>query len=298
MKRIFYLFLALFFFLNTSQIIYSQDKRGVRLGKYFSFLGICDWSYRQTNIYDEDYIYYGGWIYGKIVWNKLNIGGKNKHLPFGLYISGTLASSDKEKPWENNYVFGLGIEKYLFYHTEKIPSIFKNLRIYAEYLKLGYIKEKAEEWVPDSDIRFGFDLYKDFGIGKGKTNETLWQEVWANVCWQKTNFFMDDYKSFTASYNYKIGLRLLKNFQFSLMPYLLNEVSWTARHDFFWQNRALLGLGIRSMPFQKANFDLWNHLKIFTEYIRVVAYFKEKPPINTPEYDFRVGMVFSIGFWK
>lgn len=298
MNRILRVILIIFSCLTTYQIIYCQEERGVRIGDYFSFLTIGNWSYRKTNVYDEDYDFVGGWCYGKIVWDRLNIGGENRNLPLGVYISGTIVSSNQDKSWENNYVIVLGIEKYLFYRIKGIPSIVRNLRFYAEYLKIGYTKDKAEEWVPDSDIRFGFDIYKDYGIGKGQTHKNLWHELWLNACWQKTNFYMEDYKSLTASYNYKIGFRLPKDFQVSLMPYLVNEVSWSDRHDFFWQNRALLGIGLRSMPFQEAEFDLWNRLKIFIEYIRVVANFKETPPFNTPDFDLRIGIVFSVGLWR
>ena len=288
----------MFFCLTTTRVIYSQERRGIRFGDYFSFLTIGDWSYRKTNICDEDYNYCGGWIYGKVVWDRLDMGGKNRHLPLGIYVSGTIVNSNQNKPWENNYVLGFGVEKYLFDGTKGIPSIIRNLRLYAEYLKIGYTKEKAEEWVPDSDIRFGFDIYKDYGLGRGQTHKIFWHELWLNVCWQKTNFYMEDYKSLTASCNYKIGFRLPKGIQVSLMPYLVNEVSWSARHDFFWQNRALLGIGLRLMPFQAAEFDLWNRFKIFTEYLRVVASFKDVPPFDTPEFDLRIGIVFSVGLWR
>lgn len=298
MKRIFCIGIIILVSTIWSHLIYSKEERGVRLGDYFSFLEICDWSYRKTNIYLEDYDFMGGWSYTKIVWDRIIRDKKSKSLPVGIYISGVIAYSNQDKPWENNYVFGIGVEKYIFENVKGFPSLFKNIRLYAEYLKIGYTKQKAEEWIPNYDYRIGLDIYKDYGIGKEDTNKFLWREIWANLSWQKTNFFMKDYKSVSASMNVKIGFRIPKYTQLSLMPYLVIEASGTSKHDFFWQNRGFFGGGLRVMPFQKAKIDLWNRFKIFVEYIGTVSYFKEKPTSDIPDFDIRVGFTFSIGFWR
>lgn len=280
------------------QIVEGQNHRSIRMGDFFAFLSISDWTYRQTNIYLDDYNFVGGWSYVKIVWDRINLKGENQRLPFGLYLSGTIAGSNQDKPWENNYVFGIGLEKYILDDVKDIPALLKNIRLYAEYLKIGYTKQEAEEWVPDYDVRIGLDLYKDFGIGPEKSSKSLWSEIWSNLCWQKTNFFSDEYESIIFAYNFKFGLRFPRSTSISLMPYFVSEASWTSQHDFFWQNRLFLGGGLRIMPFQKAKMDLWNRFKIFAEYIRVIGHFKENPPLYTPDFDLRAGIAFSIGLWR
>lgn len=277
--------------LSLNQVGYAKEKKGVRIGKYLLFIGVGDWSYRDTNIYLEDYGFIGGWNSARIVWY-------GEFLPFGIYITGVIAQSNYYKPWENNYVFGIGVEKYVFEDIEPVSGLPKNIRFYLEYLRIGYTKEKAEEWIPSYDIRAGLDVYKDYGIGKDKIQKLLWGEVWANFAWQKTNFYIKDYNSLAAGLNIKAGLRLPKNTSFSLMPYCVADISWVGRHDFYWQNRGLIGVGVRIMPFAKANFDLWNRLKIFAEYFFSVVYLKEKASEEIPGYDFRVGITYSIGLWK
>ena len=216
----------------------------------------------------------------------------------GIYVSGVIAQSNCGKSWENNYVFGVGIEKYVFEDIAPVSGLPKNIRFYFEYLRIGYTGEKAGDWVPSYDVRVGLDVYKDYGIGRNKLNRLSWAEIWGNWGWQKTNFYIENYNSIVAGLNVKAGFRLPKNTPFSLMPYGVADISWVGRHDFYWQNRGLIGVGLRIMPFAKAKSELLNRLKIFTEYFFTVQYFKDKPVVDIPGYDFRVGVIYSLGFWK
>jgi len=270
---------------------YSEDKKGVHIGKDFAFLTFGDWSYRQTNIFQEDYNYTGGWSYARLAW-------RNKVVPLGIYVLGVIVNSNSDKTWENNYVFGVGIEKYVFEDIDSVSGFPKNIRYYFEYLRIGYTKEKIADWVPSYDIRFGIDVYKDYGIGSDKINRLFWAEIWGNLGWQKTNFYIENYNSIVVGLNVKAGLRLPRNSPFALMPYGVADISWVGRHNFFWQNRGLFGIGLRIMPFAKAQSELLNRLKIFAEYFFTVQYIKDKPVVDIPGYDFRVGVIYSLGFWK
>jgi hypothetical protein len=277
--------------LIPGEIVSAKEKKGLDIGENFAFLTFGDWSYRQTNIYRKNYDYTGGWSYARLVW-------RSKVVPLGIYVSGVIANSNCDKTWENNYVVGVGVERYIFEDEESVSGLPGNIRFYFEYLRIGYTKEKGVNWFPSYDLRVGFDIYKDYGIGRNKLNRLSWAEIWGNLGWQKTNFYIENYNSIVVGLNVKAGFRLPKNTPFSLMPYGVADVSWVGRHDFYWQNRGLIGIGLRIMPFAKAKSELLNRLKIFTEYFFTVEYFKDKPAGYIPGYDFRVGVIYSIGFWK
>ncbi|HUT60285.1 MAG TPA: hypothetical protein VNA25_20765, partial [Phycisphaerae bacterium] len=80
----------------------------------------------------------------------------------------------------------------------------------------------------------------------------------------------------------------------SLMPYAMAQVD-AAERPFFWQNRLLLGTGVRIMPFQHSSSPYLNKTKLYVEYLRVADYLKDKPAAGTvPKDDFRVGVAFTL----
>jgi hypothetical protein len=79
-------------------------------------------------------------------------------------------------------------------------------------------------------------------------------------------------------------------------PYLVAESSLTESRESWWENRLLLGGGIRFAPHLKEHKWL-SRVVLFAEYVAVADYYRQSAPSSVPDYDFRVGISISIGEW-
>ncbi|MFX1517254.1 MAG: hypothetical protein ACFFC6_13200 [Promethearchaeota archaeon] len=270
-----------------------------------------DKSYRLTNFYEEDYNYLGGWIENRVAVEDLPVIGNKMWINPYLKIAVTL-SSHTEIPEENLLVYGIGLENRVFEHLDFLHSSswldwLRYARLYAEYLRVRFLRREVGSWIPREDWRYGIELWKEFNVSLTAKNITpesfrdrAWAEVWFDISWKKSNFFMEDYKAWTGNVVSRLGVRYPKVAEENdifLMPYLVNELSVT-QWRFFWQNRALTGLGLRLMPFQHAESDWLRRLRIYIEYLWAVRYFEDRPTPWTPNHDFRVGINFSNAWWR
>ena len=98
----------------------------------------------------------------------------------------------------------------------------------------------------------------------------------------------------------KIGVKLFPYTYYTLMPYLLSEISVTGRNE-FWQNRLLLGTGLRVMPFRKFSAGvsgiLIRSMRFYVEGKWNVCYLKDIPSSDIPSYDIILGLNISINRW-
>ena len=264
-----------------------------------------DNSFHSSNYYDNNYNGNVGWIEGRLMFPTFSKFVKTQIPLPEPYITG-LIKDLKDISWEKRFDYGVGIEWRIFKQINENLKGFnwiKHLRFYAVSLNTLYSQE-VESWRPKNDYRFGVELYrecniyKDYHLGEqNNDNYYFWSEFWADLSYRKTNFFIKDYNSWFFAFTPKYGIKLFPYKFYSLMPYLTGEVVVTSRSD-FWQNRALLGIGARIMPFRKFTTGLFGALfrscRFYFEYSNCVAYFKDKPTAQTPEYDLKFGISISI----
>lgn len=230
---------------------------------------------------------------------------------------------------ENSFVYGIGMENRFFQRLDKLfwenklaknPYLdcIRSFRFYGEHLELEWWAE--ETWQSDYDNRFGIDLWYEWNVpgGEGwpskwqktvkdkqgveqtvRESNKLWGEIWMNGDWRKTNFFINDYDSWTFGSAMKLGIRAWnplvgQRFSVHVMPYVTAETSLSGKNEFFWENRLLAGGGIRVMPKIKITEKKDLLLRIYAEHVTAVDYFEERPDPNIPWNDIRAGINFSI----
>lgn len=241
-------------------------------------------------------------------------------------------------PYENNFVWGGGLENrflerlddIIFNNTlkdKKYLDWIRSCRFYAEYLNLEYLEE--DWWQSDFDFRAGVDLWKEWNVPGGtggfskvslfdllrkSENETkkstkaegtwLWGEVYQDLSYRETNFYLNDYDSLFFVSTGKLGVRLYdywenenskdnSDWSVHIMPYIKGEVA-ASEKDYFWENRAKAGVGLRIMPRIKISEKNELLLRFYGEYLGVVDYFKDDPVSGTPWDDYMIGVNFSI----
>jgi hypothetical protein len=263
-------------------------------------------TYRRTNFYQEGYDFFGGWAEARIALRNLAAAGDVVGVsPFVKWVA-TL-TNHTQLPEENTFVYGVGIEIRFF----PLPGILKKglligwlkqIRLYGEHLQVEFLKRDVGPWIPRKDWRFGAEIWREFNVELGARSinpssfaDRLWAELWADIDWKKSNFFLRSFNSWTTGSHICIGARYPKVVAYKdifLMPYAIFE-HLTSQWRFPWQNRCLGGVGLRVMPFPHSLSDWIRRLKIFAEYIWAVGYLDDSPLPGTPDHDWRVGINFS-----
>lgn len=312
MKTLTFIFILLFFsfFVSVSyadglfkceDTPYNSNYRPNVLESKYHLLQIYgDVSFQNTNFFKKNYDGAVGWAETRFVFPRFS---EFINTPIPLpdpFFIGTIKDM-KDIDWEDRFDYGIGMEWRPLKRANSLNDTFlewtKHLRFYAVYLKTEFLKDEEElGWKPHNDFRAGVDLYRECNL---YNNLWYWGEFWGDASWRKTNFYVDDFKSWTFSFVPKVGIKLFPDKALAPMPYATGEVSLTERRE-FWENRALAGAGLRFMPFRF--FDdttaiFIKGLKIYTEALWVVDYFKDDAPHGTPNHDYRVGLNFTINWW-
>lgn len=304
---IFSVFLLLFFVsLSEGEELFkcedtpTPSESNILNSRYHLLQIFGDASYRNTNFFKDNYDGAVGWVESRLIFPRFSeLTDAPVPLPEPFLIG--ILKGLKDINWEDRWDYGIGVEWRPLKKTEFLNDTSlkwaKHLRFYTVYLRTEYLQDREEwSWRPDDDFRVGVDLYRECNL----YNESrYWGEFWSDISWRKTNFYIDDYKSWTFAFVPKLGVKLFSDKESALMPYITGEVSLTERSD-FWQNRALAGLGLRIMPF-RFNDDVTSvfikGLRIYTEGLWVVDYFKDDSPSDAPDHDFRIGLNLTINWW-
>lgn len=284
-----------------------------------------DFAYRDTNFTHGGYNTINGWWETKFILRvKESIPKQYRFLMFEPYGKFTLAASGKSYAWENNLVYGLGLENRFLSTWDGDPMPLKELasrlRLYFEYLGMTSIKDQPDPWVPLNDVRLGVDLWKEWNVPPDPLDykgDPLWGELWFNLGWRKTNFNLPDYKTYNNGLMARLGLRHDKplcltdsGVQALLLPYVMVETGFTGK-DYFWENRLNAGAGLRFMftlPMSNSSRDLCADpkklaeskliiMRLYAEGLHTVTHYRSTPDPGTPENDFRVGINFSYNLF-
>ncbi len=225
---------------------------------------------------------------------------------WGPYVRFAGLISDRSPAWENAWLAqpGYGINVYPFSaadfrkKNEKFAKVLGPLRLFGEYNRQDYWGSE-NIWRPNEQIRVGADYWKALHVNN--TFMPWWTEAWSGLFWQSANEFDKDYNTVVFGNAVRVGLRKPDAGILSVLtPYLAIESSLTENKRYYWENRLLLGGGIRFAPFlfEKKGESSWlTRFVVFAEYLGVAAYYRDSAPSSVPDYDFRVGISLSIGEW-
>lgn len=279
----------------------TESEPGILKSKYHFMQIFGDVSYRQTNLFKKNYRGGVGWTESRLFFPRLRQPSETS-LPLPEpYLKGILKVLTNID-WENRWDYGMGIEWRPLSNASMLEETAFNwtrhLRFYVEYLNGNYLQNQ-EDWIwrPNDDFRIGSELYRECNL---YNEDKYWGEIWADYSWRKTNFFINDFKTWTFALVPKWGVKLFPDKEFAIMPYITGEIAVTGRKE-FWQNRALLGAGVRVMPFRWHGgvFGIFMRgTRIYIEGMRVIEYLKDEAPQGTSRNDLRVGLSFSIYPWK
>ncbi len=230
--------------------------------------------------------------------------GRDK-FSWGSYIRFAGLTSDRSPAWENAWLAqpGYGINVYPFSaadfrkKNQKSADIFGPLRLFAEYNQLDYWGSE-NIWRPNEQVRAGSDYWKQLNVND--LTKPMWSEIWTGLTWQSANEFDKDYNTLTFGNALRLGFRKPDAGILSMItPYLVMESSLSENKKYYWDNRLLLGGGIRFAPPLKFLPREWqaNRFVIFAEYLGAAAYYRDSAPSSVPDHDFRIGISISIGEW-
>lgn len=266
-----------------------------------------DISYRSTNLYQPDYDFVGGWaaLQGRLILATRRI----PILDMAAYVSCEPAASGGDLYWENRVQYGAGLELRPSktvkdsLHSAVLTQLL-NIRVYAEFLSVGYPRDDPGVWSPKSDFRSGIEIWAplnvDLTTGILKYNDVwdyLWGELWCDAGYSTTAFLRDDFDSWRIAAVVRAGVRLkgvplLAAKTVYPMPYVGTDVQLT-QWQYSWQNRVSPLMGIRLMPFQMSRARLLQEVRLYAEWVISTQYMRNDPLPGTPSRDTRVGVSFG-----
>lgn len=293
---------------NPYMSVRSQSEREPQAGHESSlpkWLGISvnlDYAYRNTNFYKSGHnttLFQGDsrvefWMPP----------GRDR-FSWGPYIRFAGLTSNRSYAWENAWLSqpGFGFNAYPFSSPEfkqkdnTTGRIFGPLRLFAEYNRLDYWGSE-NIWRPKEQVRAGADYWKQVHVND--VTKPRWTEIWTGLIWQSANEFDKDYDTLTFGNSLRVGFRKPNSGILSMFtPYLAMESSLSENREYYWDNRLLLGGGIRFAPPLEFLPREWHipRFVVYAEYLCAAAYYRDSAPSSVPDYDFRIGISVSIGEW-
>ena len=284
---------------------YGKDSQAnILRSKYHLIQIFGDASIKKTSFYQKNYNGSGFWMEGRFFFPRFStlIDSKKDAFPFpDLYFT-SIIKDQKSLDWEDRIDYGGGVEWRPFKNFEDFTGVatwLYHMRFYAVYLKTKFLRYQREfDWRPTNDFRYGIEVYRECNLYNGSKSR-FWSELWSDFSWRKSNFVVNDFQTWTFSIVPKWGIKIFPD-NLSIMPYITGELSVTSRELEFWQNRALVGFGVRTMPFKNTvnlTGTFLKGMRIYVEGNFVVAYLKDAPPSGTPDYDVRLGITYVINRW-
>lgn len=284
----------------------ADEAKALGLDPYATVAGDFDLGYQKTQFYvPHQNAFVGDWDSRVELW----FPPFRTNFSWGPYVrlAGIDSSKNTRSNWFDNAWLaepGGGLQLYPFsltYFREtntSLGDILGPVRFFGEYNRVDYWGS-ANTWRPTRQIRAGFDYWRARNVND--TDEPFWNEVWTGCYWQSSNDFTNRYDSLVLANSIRIGGRLPGRGLLSMIsPYVALESSFTAHPTYYWENRLLLGGGVRfTPPFQNMPDGMrWlNRAVGFAEYLNTVTYYYGSPTASVPRYDVVAGISFSIGDW-
>jgi hypothetical protein len=261
-----------------------------------------DASARSTNFYADGY---DGLVSGaelRLVLPRLSELGTGPVVLPDPFLAAS-AQSLRGLDWEDRLDYAAGVE---WRPLKRVPLTgsarwLHHVRLYAARYGTRYLDD-GQDWSgwPRDDVRAGAELYRECNLHAGAAGPAprLWAEVWADASWRRTAFVTEDFRAWTLAVVPRVGVRLER--VAGLMPYAMGELATTGRSE-PWQNRVLLGVGARVMPFRLDTAGVGGVLRgtrIYVEHLWLVAYVEGATGNVTPVRDLRAGVAMAVNRWE
>jgi hypothetical protein len=279
----------------------SAYSRMTGLPDWMSIAGYADFGYRTTQFFKPDYdttFFQGD---GRL---EFWIPPGRDTFSWGPYLRLAGVTGDRPEAWQNAWLAlpGAGFQAYPFSlapwreDNDWIAGLLGPLRLFVEYNRQNYHND--EGWQrPEEQGRAGAEYWKALYVND--TTKPLWGEIWSGLFWQSANEFDPHYNTVIFANALRAGVRVPDAGILSLFtPYGLLESSLTDNGAYYWENRLLLGFGIRVAPWLRYKPGTWlNRFVLYAEYLHVADYYHTRASSDVPDHDFRVGINLAIGDW-
>lgn len=224
--------------------------------------------------------------------------------PYLQPVAGLVTSlSTTDTPFENKLELFGGVAYYPFDGLEflkKRPYLEWLQGIHIQALYTDLVSLRKEFTGPTYDWLVGPFIWKQWGWGdpfdkqpRGKFYNYIWGEIFSDAVWHKTAYSRKDFESWNFESASWIGIKFPWIDPLPpLMPYVKLELNANEESDFF-RNRLNVFYGVRYMPFHTERFKKYEWLfpiAFYVEYGEVESYFKDDPPDDRPDWDFRAGV--------
>ena len=294
---------------------------GTALAVTLDFQSYGDSSYRTTNFDAVNQDRMVGWWENRMIFKYKQDIENNvlKHLAPEPYLKVLLTLSDKNFFWENNLVFGVGVEVRFLDGIEALdkPHLdwMQRLRLYSEILWISYLNDQAGPEVDDSDFRVGLSFWEEWNIPPNKlTKSVLWGETWFDLSYRTGNFSDTSKQTYFGGLMSRLGLQMNNLFSDAepelkdglslfVLPYVVLDTALTG-NDYYWENRINLGAGLRLMPvFSWADSQGADQhknsiiIRCYVEYLNTLGHWRGNPEPGVPDHDIRVGVNFSFNLY-
>jgi hypothetical protein len=297
----------------------AEQAQALGVGKWVTFTAnIPEAGYRKTQFFDPHY------DTGVVQWDsraELWMPPFRDKFSWGVYLRLAGIEGSQADAFQNAWIGGPGVGFQVYPLSSGrfreansiVGKLFGPLRLFAEYNRTVYWGAE-NQWRPRQQSRVGFEYWK--AVNVNEPSRPLWLETWNGLYWQSSNEFTDRYDSVIFANAWRSGIRIPRRGVIStITPYLATESSRTkydygvtqpcafgpGNCNFYWENRLLLGVGIRFAPsllkFQRQNRTWLNRFVVYGEYLNTAAYYGPPAPSSIPRFDVRVGVSASIGQW-
>jgi hypothetical protein len=280
----------------------AQDTSTVGVGQWLTLSSNLDAGYRRTQFFRPRYDTTLLNTESRVeVW----LPPFRSSLSWGPYLRLAAITSSRDQPWENAWLGapGVGVQVYPFSGAGVRAGTFGRLlgplRVFAEYDLVKYWGAE-NDWRPTEQTRIGIDYWRALYVNSHA--RPWWAETWHGLTWNSSNEFSPDYDTTVLANVVRAGVRKSGGGVASVItPYGAIESSWTKNDAYYWENRLLLGGGMRVAPIltrQNQGERVWlARIVFYGEYLRAAAYYRAKPESSLPRFDARVGISASIGDW-
>ena len=296
----------------TSEPVWVVADPGIRLAKescrletsqpsqWVTLAGYTEVGWRDTQFTrpDHDGLFIP-WEYRAELW----LPPKKTEFSWGPYARFAGVDSDQPEAFENVQQYGVGFQVYPFSRgniRKEVHSTWEAitgpLRVFFER-NWQHFSGFGNEWRPRTLNRGGLEYYKALHVNE--TTQRRWAEFYGQAIWQSSNDFDVNYRTWVFGGAVRAGVRLADcGFLAAVSPYAVVEASRTRNDAYWWENRALLGAGIRFDPDLRRlprAMDWLTRFVVFAEYVHAVGYFGAEPPDTIPDHDLRIGLSFAVG---
>jgi hypothetical protein len=290
----------------------DQANGSAGIGRWLTVSSNLDGGYRRTQFNTPDY------NTGLFQWDG-RVEVWPSRFPWGPYVRVAGIAGSEPNAWQNGWLGGpgLGIQVY------PLQGVMGPLRVFGEYNLTRYWGEdfpgQGTSWRPRNQTRAGLEYWKAAHVNE--TDRYWWAETWNELIWQSANEFTNRYDSPIFGNAVRFGVRRANRGAISgLSLYLAAESSLSKyRHlgtsgcpllpgqdsrdpenpcDFFWENGALGGGGVRYAPsLGKFGGKVLSRFVLYGEYLDTATYYGPAAPSSFPRFDVRVGLSANIGAW-